>query len=125
MYNFIKCAESCSRAPLASERSAIAQYILRALSTGIDMELLSDLFITELRHLAPRGSKKLRLDYFNSGCLTVQNKFASDHSVIYFWRGISWPSLFINFSKVSNFAQRRDEKRFHAGPITVPLGNYR
>jgi hypothetical protein len=41
------------------------------------MELLSDLFITELRHLAPRGSKKLRLDYFNSGCLTVQNKFAS------------------------------------------------
>ena len=77
MYNFIKCAESCSRAPLASERSAIAPYILRALSTGIDMELLSDLFITELRHLAPRGSKKLRLDYFNSGCLTVQNKFAS------------------------------------------------
>jgi hypothetical protein len=36
------------------------------------------------------------------------------------WRGISMPSLFINFSKVSNFAQRRDEKRFHAGPYHRP-----
>jgi hypothetical protein len=30
-----------------------------------------------------------------------------------------------NFSKVSNFDQRRDAKGFHATAITVPLGIYR
>jgi hypothetical protein len=34
MYNFIRCLESCSRAPLVSERSASVPYKLSARSTG-------------------------------------------------------------------------------------------
>jgi hypothetical protein len=94
----------------------------RAFSTlaGLQRERISELASDRKHSVASQGLADLGKPAH--GSVTTVGTFTRapplyfpDHGVICFWRGVSWPSLFINFSKVSNFAQRRDEKRFHAG----------